>query len=436
MSRSWELVAAMARVGTIGFGGGSALIPVVEKEVVERRRLLDDATFTAHTVIANVTPGALPVKLGALAGATVGGGRASAAAALAVAIPGSAATVGLLAGFSVVGAGAIRYVEFAAVGITAFIIVLLVSYIAKVLRGQRVGVAVAIMAVVFLATGANQLVRMVAMLAGSGPGVRLPRLPSVPALTVILVAIVLIGLSALWWRSADDAVAPEVIASPGRGTTSGALWFLGAMLAAGLAGWWLAGVRGVGFLGLVAASTVSSFGGGEAYVGVADGFFVGPGIVDPATFYGQIVPVANALPGPILVKIAGGMGFVVGEADGVAVGLGLATLAIVVAVSSCAAIALVILGAWSRFAHSLFLRRLGRFILPVICGLLATTMCSMVVANGEIGVRAGLPATWLAWGTLGLAALLWWLHVRFRAHDFVLLGIGGGASLLVLSLAS
>ena len=63
-----QLIGSMLRVGTIGFGGGSALIPVIEKEIVHRRGLLDDPTFTAHTVIANITPGALPVKLGAYKG--------------------------------------------------------------------------------------------------------------------------------------------------------------------------------------------------------------------------------------------------------------------------------------------------------------------------------------------------------------------------------
>ncbi|MFD0867219.1 hypothetical protein ACFQ06_15570, partial [Tessaracoccus lubricantis] len=62
--------------------------------------------------------------------------------ALAVALPGAAATVGLLAGFTAIGAGAMRFVEFAAVGIAAFIIVLLGEFVAKVLRagGRRLRV--------------------------------------------------------------------------------------------------------------------------------------------------------------------------------------------------------------------------------------------------------------------------------------------------------
>ncbi len=57
---------SMLKLGTIGFGGGSAMIPVFERELVHNRALLDEDTFVRHTVIANVTPGGLPTKLAAL----------------------------------------------------------------------------------------------------------------------------------------------------------------------------------------------------------------------------------------------------------------------------------------------------------------------------------------------------------------------------------
>lgn len=59
---------SMLKVGLIGFGGGSALIPLVDDELVRRRKVLDERTFTRHTVVASITPGALPVKLAGLAG--------------------------------------------------------------------------------------------------------------------------------------------------------------------------------------------------------------------------------------------------------------------------------------------------------------------------------------------------------------------------------
>src|SRR5665647_3521740 len=83
---------SMLKVGVIGFGGGSALIPVMEKELVTPRGELSEKSFVQSTVIANITPGALPVKLAALSGIQLGGPVLATLSALLVALPGTAVT--------------------------------------------------------------------------------------------------------------------------------------------------------------------------------------------------------------------------------------------------------------------------------------------------------------------------------------------------------
>ena len=95
--RASALLAGVFTVGVAGFGGGSALIPIFEQEMVAKRGLLRPGQFLRHTVVANLTPGALPVKLAAAAGVTVGGWQLSLVAALLVALPGALGTVALLA---------------------------------------------------------------------------------------------------------------------------------------------------------------------------------------------------------------------------------------------------------------------------------------------------------------------------------------------------
>ena len=68
-----RFAASMLKVGAIGFGGGSALIPILHAELVETGDVvpagkLSEAEFTHDTVIANITPGALPVKMDAPVG--------------------------------------------------------------------------------------------------------------------------------------------------------------------------------------------------------------------------------------------------------------------------------------------------------------------------------------------------------------------------------
>lgn len=424
------LLVSMLKVGTVGFGGGSALIPVVEKEVVHRRRYMDERTFTSHTVVANITPGALPVKLGALAGAHTGTMLASVVAALAVALPGAFATVALIALFAMVGPTAIRFVEFAAVGIATFIIVLLIHYITNVItRAHNRIVAVAVTLVAFLATGANQLVALVGVLVGQEWQ---PGLPRLSAVGLVLVSLAAIGVLSLFTTPNVPSGASEPMAGGNGKNMGSAIVFLVLAAVAIAVAFVLGGGR---FMSLIGLSTVSSFGGGEAYVGVADGFFVARGHVSSQEFYGQVVPVANALPGPILVKIASALGYSFGlENGGPGLAIALAALAFLLTIAACSSLAMLVMAGYDKASRSSFVRNLGTHILPVICGLLISTSLSMVLANVDIGRASGVSPALMAWASILSVAGLWWLHHRHQLHDLALLGLGGGVSLLALTL--
>ncbi len=429
------MLLSMLKIGTIGFGGGSALIPVMEKELVRNRGFFGEPVFTLHTVVANITPGALPVKLAAFAGGRSRSALAGLLAAIAVALPGSVATVALVAAFNLLGSKAIRVVEFAAVGITAFIIVLLAHYITKVMRGggPRTGIYLLIMLVSWLATGGNGLVKLVGLLFAQEWSVPLPRLS---AIGLIAVALVAIGFYSLLPRRTALVQEDTKIAVPlpTIGPKILAIVLHLAMCVAALASALvLAGPVGGELMGLVAFSTVTSFGGGEAYVGVADGFFVASGLVPSALFYGQIVPVANALPGPILVKVASGIGYAFGfELGGPGLGFLFATCSFAMAIGACCAVAIAVIAAWTKVARSAFMVNLGRYILPVICGLLLTTSVSMLLANAEIAMRGGVSPSPVAWASLVAVGAMWWAQHRFRLHDLVLLAGAGVTSLAVL----
>lgn len=423
-----SLLAGMLRVGTIGFGGGAALIPVMDDELVRRRGLLTSTQFGTHTLVANLTPGALPVKLAAQAGAQLGRPFGAVLAALAVALPGALLNVALLAGFAAIGPAGIRLVEFAAVGISAFIIVLMGHFMVKVIRsaGERWRIAILVLVASFLATGGPTTLATLGRLLGQDWHIALPRLSAVQ---VVILAIVVIAVGHL--------------IRPGRGTRKAAVAVISR------APWMAAGVflgllgialllvfllpNGGRFLGLVGLSTVTSFGGGEAYVAVADGFFVQSGMVDGAQFYGQTVPIANALPGPILVKIASCLGFLFGsQAGGWPFGVALAVAAFVVSVSASCIPALALLAGHEKVAGSVFVRRLGAYILPVICGLLVTTSLSMVKASMDIARHADIAGAPVGWASLAAVGLLWWAQSRWKLADLVLLAVAGGCSVTVL----
>lgn len=434
----------MLKVGSIGFGGGSALIPVMERELVNDRGGLTSEAFTQDTVIASITPGALPVKLAALSGARLGGICVALASAMAVALPGAVLTVGLLAFFAALGPDGVHIVELASLGVTAFILFLLGHYVIKVLRpeGRWRLAAVLIAVCAFLLTGLDGTVRLIAAVVGAAEP---PHLPALSALGLVVLALVVVAAVTVVQRVRSGPPAAGLAAQDTAASRAGSRRFF---LAAGVfgiitvvlivAGSILPG--GEPFSALVAASTVSSFGGGEAYVGVADGYFVAPGIVDDLEFYAQIIPVANALPGPILVKVAAGMGFMVGsESAGLVLGLVLAVVALAVSVAACSAIALGVLGGYAKASRSRFVGNVAAVILPVVCGLLASTAVSMLHASVMIGAGSGFPAPVVVAATIALSIVVAIIHVRLHAPDLVLivgcallsLGAAGLATVLV-----
>ena len=49
-----ELLFTMFKIGCIGFGGGTALVPVIESEVVYEKKLIDKDEYTKDVVVATL----------------------------------------------------------------------------------------------------------------------------------------------------------------------------------------------------------------------------------------------------------------------------------------------------------------------------------------------------------------------------------------------
>ena len=65
MKKLKTLIFSMIKVGCMGFGGGNALIPVIEEEAVKDKKLVSCQEYDRTILAATLTPGALPVELAA-----------------------------------------------------------------------------------------------------------------------------------------------------------------------------------------------------------------------------------------------------------------------------------------------------------------------------------------------------------------------------------
>ena len=127
-------------------------------------------------------------------------------------------------------------------------------------------------------------------------------------------------------------------------------------------------------------STLLSFGGGDAYLTVAEGFFVHSGLVDAEFFYAKLVMVANLLPGSILCKILPGIGYYIGcqmqhgRIDGYLAAIAGFGIRVIVSVVVFNIVSCIYASIQERNTFS----SLPYYIKPTIGGLLLSVLCTLI----------------------------------------------------------
>ncbi len=83
----FQLFITFFRIGAFTFGGGYAMIPIIQKEAVEKRHWIKDEDIIDLLAIAESTPGVLAVNSATFVGYNVGGVPGSLAATVGVVMP-------------------------------------------------------------------------------------------------------------------------------------------------------------------------------------------------------------------------------------------------------------------------------------------------------------------------------------------------------------
>ena len=82
-----ELFLSFAKVGVMTFGGGYAMLPMLQREIVERRGWATDEELTDYFAIGQCTPGVIAVNTATFVGRKMGGIAGGIAATLGVVFP-------------------------------------------------------------------------------------------------------------------------------------------------------------------------------------------------------------------------------------------------------------------------------------------------------------------------------------------------------------
>ena len=432
------MIRSFLKIGLIGFGGGSTLIPVVEKEIVQERGLISTELYEEHTIAANLTPGALPTKLAAAVGQEKSGAWASFVCAVAVSAPGTLATIGLLVVLSVLPAGFLFGLELAAVGVLTFISLILLAYIQSVQKTARrdgYGLAAMIVMMVICLLTAEKEIRALILLFAPALGSWISPEPwlDMSITDVLLLTFAIVCLSCvpnIWKKGTKKGGKAQVKPIALQPIVWQVLLFAGVPIVMCVACVWL-GLARLDFFWQGTLSTITSFGGGSAYVAVADSVFAGGGFITREALYTQLMPVANALPGPVLVKLLAGIGYYVGlESGGMPGGLMVAVTCMAVGIGATCTVFVIVYAIYRCFAELTVFVRLKQWIMPVVCGLLLTTIFAMVESVLRTCVTVGL----LPLVGVGLVSVLavGGYFLGKRVADVLGILILGGGSLLVL----
>jgi len=99
MKANWKLIgslfATFLKMGPLTFGGGYALIPVIEKEIVEKRKWLQSEEVADIVAVSGSVPGAVAVNSATLIGYRIAGFGGALSALLGIFLPTFVLMIGL-----------------------------------------------------------------------------------------------------------------------------------------------------------------------------------------------------------------------------------------------------------------------------------------------------------------------------------------------------
>lgn len=441
MAKLSKLILSMLKVGVIGFGGGNALIPVIEQEVVKEKKLITKDEYDKDIVAATLTPGALPVELASGVGFQCAGVKGMIAGGVMMALPGAVITVILLSVLGQLDTAILRQIQYASIGITAFIMCLLTQYISGTVKAFRYSkkrwiVFVVIAGVFLLSAGKNlygifQVDRtpifsvstvnvllvaffailytqcrfsalnivVTALVGGSyllcvgkaqvfarllGAGVN----DGITAVTAV--AMLLLSILGLYWGGKGKTKKGAIEFRPIAKKIS--VWILFFVILSIPALFFVSG-QVVRFDGHGLLSSFMSFGGGDAYLTIADGLFV-PDYIGENEFYNHLVLIVNVLPGSILCKTLTGVGYSFGvtvSGGSMIAGVWMALAGFACSVAASCAVFYLIFHAYEWLECMNVFCIVKKSIRVIVSGLLLTVMTGLIKSGMATNSNPDLP---------------------------------------------
>ena len=125
MKELWDLFWTFAKIGAMTFGGGYAMLPILQRELVEKRDWVTEEELMDYFAIGQCTPGVIAVNTATFIGQKRRGIVGGVAATLGVVFP-SLVIISILAGF-IANFSHIAWVKNAFAGIQVCVCILIIN---------------------------------------------------------------------------------------------------------------------------------------------------------------------------------------------------------------------------------------------------------------------------------------------------------------------
>jgi len=134
-SLALQLFAAFFKIGLFTFGGGYAMIPLIQREVIERHKWIDNKDFVDMLVLAQSTPGPIAVNTAVFVGYKTAGVAGAVAATLGTVLPSFIVILLLALFFAEVREN--RYVDAAFRAMRPAVVALIVAPLMGLVKGMK-----------------------------------------------------------------------------------------------------------------------------------------------------------------------------------------------------------------------------------------------------------------------------------------------------------
>ncbi len=164
--KAFDLYKAWFRIGLFTFGGGYAMIPMIQKEVVERYHWATNEDVLNYYAISQATPGALAVNLSTFIGNKLGGFKAALISTLGVISP-SIIIISIIATF-LSNFSSMPVVQHALAGIQIAVCVLMFSAVTNLFKTSVVDIPSIIICLIAFILAYFTNIPTILLVAGAG----------------------------------------------------------------------------------------------------------------------------------------------------------------------------------------------------------------------------------------------------------------------------